>query len=220
MRQALLAALLMMVGILSACSNNSSAPASHEEVQENVQNFYNEMSKFDEMGKSSLEAFNTTLTSYSTGKASDSELEKAVDDFQDTASGIADEVKDVKISKSLPENIQKLLKESVIAFQSAYSIKEKASKSAVSPDVTAEEFKDMNQQADVAMLYGISKLNEARVAAGLIEPGSAATDTLAGAGTGTAADSKPGTDSQANTGTTDIQVHPQTGKGTSVTEIK
>ncbi|KWX74430.1 hypothetical protein AMQ84_20770 [Paenibacillus riograndensis] len=220
MRQALLAALLMMVGILSACSNNSSAPASHEEVQENVQNFYNEMSKFDEMGKSSLEAFNTALTSYSTGKASDSEMEKAVDDFQDTASDIADEVKDVKISKSLPENIRKLLKESVIAFQSAYSIKEKASKSAVSPDVTAEEFQDMNQQADVAMLYGISKLNEARVAAGLIEPGSAATDTLAGAGTGTAADSKPGTDSQANTGTTDIQVNPQTGKGTSVTEIK
>lgn len=173
-RKALLIALLMAFVVLSACGNNSSAPATHEEVQEAVQNFYNEMTKFDEMGKSSLEAFNTTLTSYSTGKATDKEMGKAVDEFQDTASDIADDVKDVKISSSLPENIQKLLRDSMIAFQSAYSIKEKASKSAVSPNVTAEEFNDMNKQADVAMLYGISKLNEARVAAGLIEAESAA----------------------------------------------
>ncbi|MNC10617.1 hypothetical protein D3C75_582830 [compost metagenome] len=220
MRQALLAALLMAVVVLSACSNNTSEPASHEEVQETVQSFYNEMTKFDEMGKSSLETFNTTLTSYSNGKASDKEMEKAVDEFQDTASDIAEEVKDVKISKSLPEDIQKLLRDSVIAFQSAYSIKEQASKSAVSPDVTAEEFKDMNQQADVAMLYGISKLNEARVAAGLIEPESAATDTLTGAATGTTTDPQPETDSQANTGKTDIQVNTPTDKGTSVTDVK
>ncbi|MGN7761269.1 hypothetical protein [Paenibacillus sp. 22594] len=212
MRQALLAVLLMVVVVLSACSNNNSAPASHEEVQEKVQSFYNEMSKFDEKGKSSLDAFNTTLTSFSTGKATDKELEKAMDQFQDTASDIADEVKDVKISKNLPENIQKLLKDSMIAFQSAYSIKEQASKSAASPDVTADEFKDMNQQADVAMLYGISKLNEARVAAGLIEKGSAAEGTLSGTDTSTAADT------QANTDNTDKDT--QSGSGTSVTDVK
>ncbi|WP_157764127.1 hypothetical protein [Paenibacillus borealis] len=170
MRRFFFAGLLMIVVVLSACSNNSAEPASQEVVQDTVQSFYNEMSKFDEMGKSSLENFNTTLTSYSTGDATDKELQKAVDEFQDTASDIADQVSDVKISKSLPETIQTLLRDSIIAFESAYSIKEQASKSAVSPDVTAEEFNAMNQQADVAMLYGISKLNEARVAAGLIDP--------------------------------------------------
>ncbi|MBW4080035.1 hypothetical protein [Paenibacillus sp. S150] len=227
MRQALLAALLMMAVVMSACSNNSAEPVSHEDVQETVQSFYNEMTKFDELGRSSLENFNTTLTSYSTGQASGKELEKAVNEFQNTASDIADEVKAVKISKSLPEDIQKLLRDSVIAFQSAYSIKEKASKSAVSPDVTAEEFNDMNQQADVAMLYGISKLNEARVAAGLIEPESDAANTLSGtesggtaAGTGTTTDSGTGTDTRANTGNTDTQVNTQTDKGATVTDVK
>jgi hypothetical protein len=160
----------MAVVVLSACSNNSAEPASQEVVQDTVMNFYNEISKFDEMGKSSLENFNTTLTSYSTGQATDKELQKALDEFQDTTSDIADQVNDVKISKSLPDTIETLLRDSIIAFKSAYSIKEQASKSAASPDVTAEEFNTMNQQADVAMLYGISKLNEARVAAGLIEP--------------------------------------------------
>ncbi|KAI7254265.1 hypothetical protein KC345_g11278 [Hortaea werneckii] len=182
MRQALLAGLLMFVVVLSACSNNSAEPASQEVVQETVQNFYNEISKFDEMGKSSLENFNTTLTSYSTGQATDKELQKAVDEFQDTASDIAEQVNDVKISKSLPDSIETLLRDSIIAFKSAYSIKEQASKSAVSPDVTAEEFDEMNKQADVAMLYGISKLNQARVAAGLIDEEEG---TEAGAETGT-----------------------------------
>ncbi|NQX44441.1 hypothetical protein HQN87_03770 [Paenibacillus tritici] len=182
MRQALFAGLIMVVVLLSACGNNSAEPASEEVVQETVQSFYNEMSKYDEMGKSSLENFNTTLTSYSTGQATDKELQKAVNRFQDTASEIADQVNDVKISKSLPDTVQTLLRDSVIAFQSAYQLKEKASQSAVSPDVTAEEFNAMNQQADVAMLYGISKLNEARLAAGLIEPEKAVTGTVSEAG--------------------------------------
>ncbi|WP_157889961.1 hypothetical protein, partial [Paenibacillus sp. DMB5] len=54
---------------------------------------------FDEMGKTSLEHFNTTLTSYSTGAATDKELEEALDSFQDTASDIADQVNDVEISR-------------------------------------------------------------------------------------------------------------------------
>lgn len=203
MRKALLTGLLMVVVILSACSNNSSAPASEEEAQETVQNFYDKMSQFDEKGKSSLDNFNTTLTSYSTGKASDKELEKAVDQFQDTTSEIADEVGDVKISKSLPEEVQTLLNESIIAFKSAYSIKEQASKSAVSPDVTADEFNAMNQQADVAMLYGISKLNEARAAVGLIED---ETGTEA-AGT---ADAESGTAE----GSTDVKLAPTTENST------
>ncbi|UQZ32841.1 hypothetical protein C2I18_04260 [Paenibacillus sp. PK3_47] len=176
MRKTLLTGLLLMVVILSACSNNSAAPATEEEVQETVLNFYNEMSKYDEMGKSSLENFNATLTSYSTGNATDKELEKAVDEFQDTASDLADQVKDVEIASNLPDDIEKLLRDSTIAFQSAYSIKEQASKSAVSPDVTADEFNEMNQQADVAMLYGISKLNEAREAVGLLEADSSAAE--------------------------------------------
>ncbi|WP_438492250.1 hypothetical protein [Paenibacillus sp. IHBB 3054] len=203
MRKALLTGLLMVVVILSACSNNSSAPASEEEAQETVQNFYDKMSKFDEKGKSSLDNFNTTLTSYSTGKASDKELEKAVDQFQDTTSEIADKVGDVKISKSLPEEVQKLLSESMIAFKSAYSIKEQASKSAVSPDVTADEFNAMNQQADVAMLYGISKLNEARAAVGLIE------DEIGTEAAGTA-DAESGT----AVGSTDVKLAPTTENST------
>lgn len=175
MKRTLLTGLLLMVVILSACSNNSAAPATEEEVQETVLNFYNEMSKFDEMGKSSLETFNATLTSYSTGSATEKELEEAVDEFQDTASDIAAKVNEVEIASNLPDDIEELLRDSSIAFQSAYSIKEQASKSAVSPEVTADEFNAMNQQADVAMLYGISKLNEAREAVGLLEAdGSAA----------------------------------------------
>lgn len=173
-----------MAVILSACSNNSAAPATEEEVQQTVLNFYNEMSKFDEMGKSSLENFNTTLTSYSTGNATEKELEKAVHEFQDTASDISDQVKNVEIASNLPDDIEKLLRDSTIAFQSAYSIKEQASKSAVSPDVTAEEFNEMNQQADVAMLYGISKLNEAREAVGLLEADGSAAEAGAEGGTG------------------------------------
>ncbi|MNI59181.1 hypothetical protein D3C73_1143300 [compost metagenome] len=213
MRKTLLTVLLMMVVILSACSNNnSSAPASEEDVQETVQNFYNEMSKFDEMGKSSLENFNTTLTSYSTGKATDKDLEKALDNFQDTAADIADQVKDVKISKSLPDNVQTLLRDAVIAFQSAYSIKEQASQSAASPDVTADEFNSMNQQADVAMLYGISKVNQARVAVGLIEEDSAAETEL---GTSDAAGS-----TDATGGTADQPTGGAVTGGTSVTDTE
>ncbi|WP_019909382.1 hypothetical protein [Paenibacillus sp. HW567] len=214
MRKALLTALLMALVVLSACGNNSSAPATHEEVQQTVQNFYNEMAKFDEMGKSSLESFNTTLTSYSTGKATDKELEKAIDKFQDTTSDIAGDVKDVKVSTNLPENIQKLLRDSIIAFQSAYSIKEQASKSAVSPNVTAEQFNDMNKQADVAMLYGISKLNEARVAAGLIEAESSTNAQLpsgTGTVTGTATDTKASQESTTNS---------KTDTKTTVTDVK
>lgn len=214
MRNALLAGLLVVVVLLSACSNNSSAPASEEDVQETVQNFYNEMSKFDQMGKSSLEDFNTTVASYSAGKATDKELEKALEQFQNTASEIADEVKDVKISGSLPEDIQKLLRDSIIAFQSAYSIKEKASESAVSPEVTPEEFNAMNEQADVAMLYGISKLNEAREAVGLIDSEGVAKEV---------------TGAQAESGTSNapkVQVETSTGTvtgsetGTTVTDVE
>ncbi|WP_238655900.1 hypothetical protein [Paenibacillus piscarius] len=168
MRQALLAGVLFVVMILSACGNNSAEPASPEEVQDTVLNFYNEMTRFDEMGKTSLENFNATLTSYSTGQATGKELQKAVDQFQNTASKISDQVSEVKISKGLPDTVETLLRESFIAFKSAYDLKEQASKSAVSPDVTPEEFNAMNQQADVAMLYGISKLNEARLEVGLI----------------------------------------------------
>lgn len=169
MRKALLTGLLMLVVVLSACSNNNSAPATEEDVQETVQNLYNEMTKFDEMGMSSLENFNATLASYSAGNASDKELEKALDEFQDTTSEIANQVEKVKISEKLPEDIKTLLKDSLADFQRAYSLKEQAAKGAASPDVTAEEFDEMNQQADVAMLFGISKLNEARATVGLIE---------------------------------------------------
>lgn len=168
MRRALLAGMLFAVLVLSACGNNSAEPASQEEVQDTVLNFYNEMSRLDEMGKTSLENFNATLTSYSTGQATGKELQKAVDQFQNTASKISDQVSEVKISEGLPDTVETLLRESFIAFKSAYDLKEQASKSAVSPDVTAEEFNAMNQQADVAMLYGISKLNEARLEVGLI----------------------------------------------------
>ncbi|MBY0012635.1 hypothetical protein [Paenibacillus typhae] len=203
MKKALLITVLLMGMILSACSNNSSAPASEEEVQETVQNFYNEMTKFDEMGKTSLENFNVALTSYSTGAATDKELEEALDSFQDTASDIADQVNDVKISKSLPDNIETLLRDAAIAFKSAYSIKEQASQSAASPEVTADEFNAMNQQADVAMLYGISKVNQARVAVGLLDEDSAAETelgTVPGTVVGTEADAVD-TGAQTNTST-------------------
>lgn len=200
MRKTLLTILLMMVIVLGACSNNNSAPAASEmDVQETVQNFYNEISKLDEMDKSSLETFNATLTSYSTGAATDEELEQAVDHFQNTASDIAGQVKDVEISKSLPENIQTLLRDAAIAFQSAYSIKEKAAQSAVSPEVTADEFNALHQQADVAMLYGISKLNEARVAVGLLDEDSAA-ETELGTSAGTAADTEEAADADSDNG--------------------
>lgn len=172
MKKVLLIGTLMLIVILSACSNNnstSSAPASEEEVQETVQNFYNEMSKLDELGKSSLTEFNEAIAAYSAGELSDRQLEKKINEFQKTATDLSNQAEKVKISSSLPEDIRKLLDESKIAFQSAYSLKEQASQGADSAEVTAEKFEELNQNADVAMLYGISKLNEAREATGLID---------------------------------------------------
>lgn len=172
MKKALLIGMLMMTVILGACSNNqstSSTPATEEEVQEIVQNFYNEISKLDEAGKSSLAEFNEALAAYSAGEITDKQLEKEINQFQSTATDLSNQAEKVKISSSLPEDIRKLLEESKIAFQSAFSLKEQAAQSAVSADVTAEQFDELNQNADVAMLYGISKLNEAREATGLID---------------------------------------------------
>lgn len=172
MKKALLLGLIMMFAVLSACSSNepaTTAPASEAEVQESVMNYYNEMSKIEQLGKSSLEEFNTALTSYSTGDVTDKQLEKAINEFQSTAADISDQAEEVKIPTSLPVKIRDLLQESLIAFNSAYSLKKEASEGADSDNVSAEEFNDLNQKADLAMLYGISKLNEAREAAGLMK---------------------------------------------------
>lgn len=185
MKRALLTGFIGLVMILTtACSNSDSAskgPLSESEVQESVQNYYNQMSKIEQVGKSSLEQFNETIAAYSQGKANGSEMEKAIDQFQSTASSLSAQASKVEISKRLPENVKKLLDEAQVAFQSAYALKEKASKGADSADVSAEEFNELNQNADLAMLYGISKLNEARVATGLLAPD---------AGTKEAADTK------------------------------
>lgn len=168
----LLIGMIMVFAILSACNNENSAvstPASEEEVQEMVQNFYNEISSLEESGKSSLTDFNEAITAYSAGDISDKQLEKQIDQFQRTATELSDKIEKVKIPASLPEDIRKLLDESKIAFESAYSLKEEASQGADSADVTAEEFDDLNQNADTAMLFGISKLNLAREASGLID---------------------------------------------------
>lgn len=194
----------MVLVVLSACSNNNSATATEEDVQQTVQNIYDEMTKLDKLGISSLEHFNTTLASYSAGNATDKELEKAVEEFQDTASEIADQVEKVKVSRSLPEDIQTLLKDSLTDFKKAYSLKEQASQGAISPEVTAEEFDEMNQQADVAMLFGISKLNEARAAVGLVEGESSTED----------AEPKDGTEESNK----DIQVDSPAGTGTNAGE--
>ncbi|MEK4453695.1 hypothetical protein [Paenibacillus sp. FSL L8-0506] len=171
MKKALLIGMLMMTVILSACSNNStsSVPATEEEVQETVQNFYNEMSKLEESGKTSLAEFNEAIAGYSAGELTDKQLEKKIKQFQSTATDLSNQAEKVKISSSLPEDIRKLLEESKVAFESAYSLKEEASQGADSANVTAEQFNELNQNADVAMLFGISKLNEAREATGLID---------------------------------------------------
>ncbi|MFE4711211.1 hypothetical protein ACFRAM_10080 [Paenibacillus sp. NPDC056722] len=173
MKRAWLIGLIGLVLMLSACSYNDSASTaalSEEEVQESVQNYYNEMSKIEQLGKSSREQFNKTIAAYSAGTATSKEMEKAIAQFKDTATDISSQAKKVEISDRLPEKVKKLLDEAQIAFQSAYSLKEKASKGADSADVSADEFNELNQNADLAMLYGISKLNEARVATGLLEP--------------------------------------------------
>ena len=178
MKKALLIGMLMMTVILSACSNTQSAPATEDEVQEIVQNFYNEISKLDELGKTSLTEFNEALSAYSAGELSDKQLEKEIKQFKSTASELTEQAEKLKISSSLPEDIRKLLEESKTAFESAYLLKEQASKGADSADVSAEEFDELNKNADVAMLYGIAKLNEAREATGLIDAeGETATET-------------------------------------------
>lgn len=172
MRRALLLAMVMVLAILSACSNENSTttePASEDEVQELVQNFYNEMSKFEQLGKSSLTEFNEALAAYSAGELTDKQLEKKIDQFQSNATELSGKVEKVKISSRLPEDVRDLLNESKIAFQSAYSLKEQASQGADSTEVTAEQFEELNKNADLAMLYGIAKLNQAREATGLID---------------------------------------------------
>lgn len=172
MKRALLIGMILALAILSACSNeksSTSAPATEEEVQEIVQNFYNEFSSLEELGKSSLEKFNEAIASYSIGELTDKKLEEEINRFQRTATEISEKAQKVKISPSLPEDIRKLLDDSKIAFENAYSLKEEASQGADSPEVSAEEFEELNRNADQAMLIGISKLNEARLASGLIE---------------------------------------------------
>lgn len=180
MKKVLLIGTLLMTIILGACGNNnstSSVPATKEETQEIVQTFYNDMSKLEETGKSSLADFNEALTAYSSGQLTDKQLEKIINKFQSTATDLTNQAEDVEVSSRLPEDVRKLLNDSKIAFKSAYSLKEEASQGADSPDVTAEQFNDLNQKADVAMLYGISKLNEAREATGLLdEEGKAVAD--------------------------------------------
>ncbi|ASA23507.1 hypothetical protein [Paenibacillus donghaensis] len=178
MRKSLFTGLIVLVMVLSACSSNepeAAIPASDDEVQESVMNFYNEISRIEQSGKSSLEDFNAALSSYSAGEVSAKQLKKAIKQFQKNAANLTEETADVEIVSGLPENIRKLLVESIIAFQSAYSLKEEASKSADSPNVSPEQFNKIIENADVAMLFGISKLNEARVASGLIEPDSTTT---------------------------------------------
>ncbi|KGE18072.1 hypothetical protein [Paenibacillus wynnii] len=169
MKKLLLVGLIMVCILLSACSNEPAAIVSKEDIQAHVQQFFDEMSAIEQEGKSSLEDFNESLTSYSAGKASDKQLKKSIDKFQNTATDLLEQVNDVKISSGLPQDIRTFLEDSKIAFQSAYSLKEQASEGADSATVTAEQFKELNQNADLAMMYGISKLNEARVASGLVD---------------------------------------------------
>ena len=172
MKKMLVLGLIMVFSLLSACSSEPKAITSKEDIQAHVQNFYDKMSGIEEEGKSSLQDFNTSLTSHSEGKVTDKQLLKAIEEFQSTATDLLKRVNDVKISSGLPKDIKAYLEDSKIAFKSAYLLKEQASKSADSADVTAEEFKELNDNADLAMMYGISKLNEARVASGLVDPDS------------------------------------------------
>lgn len=157
--------------LLAGCGGEtaSKAPLSEDEVQETVQDYYNEMSKLEQDGKAALENFNKAIADFSAGKVTDKEMEKAIDEFKDSTADLTKQARKVKVSGRLPENIRKLLEESQTAFQDAYSLKEKASQGADSTEVSPEEFNEINQNADLAMLFGISKLNEARMAAGLIE---------------------------------------------------
>jgi hypothetical protein len=173
MKNLLKPGLILILLLLSACGNSEAAIVTKEDIQAHVQNFYNEMSAMEQEGKSSLEDFNELLASFSAGKATDKQLQKGIDEFQDTATELSERAEDVKISSGLPKDVKALLDESKAAFESAYSLKEQASQSADSAEVTAEQFKEMNQNADLAMLFGISKLNEARVASGLLAADSA-----------------------------------------------
>ncbi|MCL6604169.1 MAG: hypothetical protein K6T94_14985 [Paenibacillus sp.] len=173
MKKMLLVGLIMLCTVLSACNSEPKAIVNKEDIQAHVQNFYTEMSGIEQAGKSSLEDFNEILTSYGAGQATDKQLKKAIDEFQSTASDLSEQANDVEISAGLPKDIKAFLEDSKIAFVSAYSLKEQASKSADSAEVTADQFKELNQNADLAMLYGISKLNEARVSSGLVDAESA-----------------------------------------------
>ncbi|AKG35658.1 hypothetical protein [Paenibacillus durus] len=169
MRTALLAGAVILLALLSACGGGAPAALSHEDVQKSVQQFYDEMSTLDQSAKSSLDDFNEAIASYSGGTLTADELDKAIKKFQDTASDLSDQADDAKIPSGLPDNVEKLLAEAKDSFQKAYEIKKEASESAVSPDVTAEQFDQMNKNADIVMLYGISKLNQAREATGLMD---------------------------------------------------
>lgn len=168
MRKALLAGAAAAIMLLSACGGTTQPEFSQEDTKENVQNFYNEISALDESSKSSLDDFNKALSAYSAGTLAADDLEKAIEKFQDTSSDLADKAKKVKVSSRFPDEIEKMLIEAKDSFEKAYNIKKEASESADSPSVTAEQFDQMNKNADIVMLYGISKLNQAREATGLL----------------------------------------------------
>lgn len=71
---------------------------------------------------------------------------RKIKQFQSTAIDLSNQAEKVKISSSLPEDIRKLLEESKISFESAYSLKKEASQGADSANVTAEQFNELNQK--------------------------------------------------------------------------
>lgn len=206
MRTTLLAGALSGLILLSACGGNGQAQYSEADTKENVQQYYNEISALDETSKSALEDFNEALTDYSGGTLSADELENAIETFQNTAADLAKQADKIKVSSRFPDDVEKLLIEANESFQNAYDLKKDAAQSADSPSVTADQFDQMNKNADIVMLYGISKLNEARQAVGLLEDSSASPSagaTAAPAGTAspasaTAPGATPASDAAAN----------------------
>ncbi|MFP4975730.1 hypothetical protein ACE6ED_10015 [Paenibacillus sp. CN-4] len=163
------AALLLVSVLLAGCGNSGAKLDTQEAIQESVQDFYNKVSELEVAGKEALESFNGTIAAYTEGKADETELEKAIDSFQSATADIREKAAKLEVDSGLPDDVEQLMDEAKTSFQEAYKLKAQASDSVDSADVTAEQFDEMNKNADIVMLYGISKLKEARSAVGLDE---------------------------------------------------
>lgn len=167
MKRYMLAATVAIMVLLSACGSQEPAIVNEQDIQNEVTRFQEQFAAIEADEKSALAAFNDALAGYSSGEIGDDELADALKGFKDAASDKVKRAEKVKVAKGLPEEVRSALEEAQSSFVNAYLLKEEAALKSDSPDVTREQFEQLNQTAELAMLLGVARLGEVKTNVGI-----------------------------------------------------